>query len=138
MVVPKLPFRRVTYTEAMEMLQKAGEQIKWGDDFTKPQEKRMMELVGEQAFFLKDWPGSQKAFYSMPYKENPEMVHAFDCIYGGIEISRVRSASISLSFSGRGSVIRGSIQKTLRAISRLSLTVRRLTQAGASGLSVSR
>jgi len=23
----------------------------------------------------------------MPYKENPEVVHAFDCIYGGIEIS---------------------------------------------------
>jgi aspartyl-tRNA synthetase len=87
LVVPTLPFRRVTYTEAIEMLQKAGESINWGDDFTKPQEKKMMELVGEQAFFLKDWPAAQKAFYSMPYKENPEMVHAFDCIYGGIEIS---------------------------------------------------
>ncbi|MCX6643169.1 MAG: aspartate--tRNA(Asn) ligase [Candidatus Bathyarchaeota archaeon] len=85
--IPKLPFPRVTYTEAVKMLQSAGETIKWGDDFTKPQERLMMELVGEQAFFLKDWPGSQKAFYSMPYKENPDVVHAFDCIYGGIEIS---------------------------------------------------
>jgi len=72
LVVPELPFRRVTYTEAIELLQKAGEPINWGDDFTKPQERRMMELVGEQAFFLKDWPAAQKAFY---------------CIYGGIEIS---------------------------------------------------
>ena len=87
LTVPKLPFKRVTYTEAIEMLQKAGEQITWGDDFTKPQEKRLMELVGEEAFFLKDWPAAQKAFYAMPYKETPEIVHAFDCIYGGIEVS---------------------------------------------------
>jgi len=87
LVVPELPFRRVTYTEAIEKLQKAGEQINWGDDFTKPQERKMMELVGEQAFFLKDWPAAQKAFYAMPYGDNPEVVHAFDCIYGGIEIS---------------------------------------------------
>jgi aspartyl-tRNA synthetase len=69
------------------LLQKAGEHINWGDDFTKPQERIMMELVGQQAFFLKDWPAAQKAFYSMPYVDNPEVVHAFDCIYGGIEIS---------------------------------------------------
>ena len=87
LVIPKLPFKRVTYTEAVEMLHKAGEQINWGDDFTKPQEKKMMELVGEQVFFLKDWPSAQKAFYSMPFDDNPEVVHAFDCIYSGIEIS---------------------------------------------------
>ncbi len=86
LVVPELPFRRITYTEAVEMLQKVGEQINWSDDFTKPQEKKLMELVGQQAFFLKDWPAAQKAFYSMPYDDNSEVVHAFDCIYGGIEI----------------------------------------------------
>jgi len=84
--VPKTPFRRVTYTEAIEILQKAGEEITWGDDFSKPQEKLLMELVGEQAFFLKDWPGAQKAFYAMPREDNPDIVKAFDCIYGGIEI----------------------------------------------------
>ena len=86
-VVPELPFRRVTYTEAIEMLQEAGEEIAWGDDFSKPQERRLTELVGEEAFFLKDWPSVQKAFYAMPYEDNSDVVHAFDCIYGGIEIS---------------------------------------------------
>jgi len=103
--VPELPFRRVTYTEAIELLQKAGEEIQWGDDFTKPQEKMLKALVGQDAFFLKDWPGQQKAFYAMPYyKDDPEdsrylietygntdigdnIVRAFDCIYSGIEIS---------------------------------------------------
>ena len=103
--VPRTPFRRVTYTEAIEMLQGAGESIVWGDDFTKGQERRLTELVGEEAFFLKDWPGAQKAFYAMPYSRGDEgdaryleetygsadigdrIVRAFDCLYSGIEIS---------------------------------------------------
>jgi aspartyl-tRNA synthetase len=84
--VPEPPLRRITYTEAVETLQGAGEAISWGDDFTKPQERRLMELVGLEAFFLKDWPSAQKAFYAMPHADNPELVHAFDCIYGGIEV----------------------------------------------------
>lgn len=104
--VPELPLKRVTYTEAIRILQDEGETILWGDDFTKTQEKTLTELVGEKTFFLKDWPGEQKAFYAMPY--NPEIekdvkyleetypdnrnignriVRAFDCIYRGIEIS---------------------------------------------------
>jgi len=103
--VPRTPFRRVTYTEAIELLQGAGESIVWGDDFTKSQERQLTGLVGEEAFFLKDWPGAQKAFYAMPYSSDDErdaryleetygsqdiggkIVRAFDCLYGGIEIS---------------------------------------------------
>jgi len=105
LTVPKTPFRRVTYTEAIELLQGAGESIVWGDDFTKSQERQLTGLVGEEAFFLKDWPGAQKAFYAMPYDRGNEkdaryleetygsvdfgdkIVRAFDCLYGGIEIS---------------------------------------------------
>ena len=86
LVVPELPFRRVTYTESIEMLQDAGEEIAWGDDFSKPQERKLTELVGKEAFFLKDWPSVQKAFYAMPFEENPDVVHAFDLLYSGIEI----------------------------------------------------
>jgi aspartyl-tRNA synthetase len=85
--VPKLPLRRITYTEAVEMLQEAGEDMVWGDDFSKLQERSLMELVGEEAFLMKDWPSVQKAFYAMPYEENPDIVHAFDLVYNGVEIS---------------------------------------------------
>lgn len=85
--VPKLPFRRLTYTEAVEILQEAGEEMNWGEDFTKNHERRLMKLVGEEAFFIKDWPSIQKAFYAMPNKNNPEVVHAFDLLYAGIELS---------------------------------------------------
>ena len=86
-VVPELPLIRVTYTEAVEMLQGAGEEMIWGEDFTKPQERKLTELVGQEAFFMKDWPSVQKAFYAMPYEDNPDIVHAFDLLYGGIELS---------------------------------------------------
>ena len=85
--VPRPPLRRLAYTEAVEMLQGAGEEIAWGDDFSKSQERRLSELVGDEAFFIKDWPAVQKAFYAMPYEGSPDLVHAFDLIYGGIEIS---------------------------------------------------
>jgi len=86
-VVPELPLIRVTYTEAVEMLQGAGEEMIWGEDFTKPQERKLTELVGQEAFFMKDWPSVQKAFYAMPHEDNPDIVHAFDLLYGGIELS---------------------------------------------------
>lgn len=85
--IPELPLKRITYTQAVEMLQEVGEQMVWGDDFSKPQERQLMELVGKEAFFMKDWPSVQKAFYAMPHKENPNVVHAFDLIYNGVEIS---------------------------------------------------
>ncbi len=85
--VPELPLRRITYTEAVEMLQGAGDEMAWGDDFSKPQERKLTGLVGDEAFFMKDWPSVQKAFYAMPYPENPDVVHAFDLLYSGVEIS---------------------------------------------------
>ena len=86
-VVPELPLKRVTYSDAVEMLQEAGEEMIWGEDFTKPQERKLTELVGQEAFFMKDWPSVQKAFYAMPHEDNPDIVHAFDLLYGGIELS---------------------------------------------------
>jgi nondiscriminating aspartyl-tRNA synthetase len=85
--VPELPLRRLTYTEAVEMLQKAGEEMVWGEDFSKAQERRLMDLVGAEAFFVKDWPSVQKPFYAMPHEDDPDLVHAFDLVYSGIELS---------------------------------------------------
>jgi aspartyl-tRNA synthetase len=84
---PRTPFLRITYTEAVELLQEKGEKISWGDDFTKSQERILTDVLGENVFFIKDWCSAQKAFYALPHKNNPELVHAFDLLYNGIEIS---------------------------------------------------
>lgn len=85
--IPRLPLRRVTYTEAIELLRKKNESIKWGEDFSKAHEKMLREIVKDEAFFIKDWPTSIKAFYAMPYDDNPKICRAFDLIYNGLEIS---------------------------------------------------
>jgi aspartyl-tRNA synthetase len=85
--IPKLPLSRVTYDDVIRLLQKSGDKIKWGEDFSKTQEKLMTGLVGEEAFVLKDWPTEIKAFYAMPKEDNPKLCKAFDLIYNGLEIS---------------------------------------------------
>jgi nondiscriminating aspartyl-tRNA synthetase len=83
--IPKSPLKRVTYEEAIKILQKNGEKINFGDDFTKGQENKMGKLIGD-AFFIKHWPTEIKAFYAMPDEENPKICHAYDLIYNGLEI----------------------------------------------------
>ena len=85
--VPKLPLRRVSYTEAVQLLREAGEEAEWGEDFSKAQEHRLWELVGEDAFFIKDWPKELKPFYAMPREDDPRLCRAFDLIHLGLEIS---------------------------------------------------
>jgi aspartyl-tRNA synthetase len=104
LIIPELKLTRITYTKAIELLQESGEEIIWGNDFTKTQERLLTELIGKEAFFIKDWPTEQKAFYAMPYQHNNpkdskylsktypkiskslNIVRAFDCLYGGVEI----------------------------------------------------
>lgn len=83
--IPQTPIKRISYEEAIKILQKNGEKINFGDDFTKGQEKKLGELVGE-AFFIRHWPTEIKAFYAMPDEKNPKFCHAFDLIYKGLEI----------------------------------------------------
>ena len=79
--------RRFTYTEIIEMLKKAGEQIEWGADFSREHEKKMYELIGDEAFFIYEYPTAIRAFYSMPSEKNPKICNAFDLMYRGLEIS---------------------------------------------------
>jgi aspartyl-tRNA synthetase len=81
-----LPLKRVRYGDAIELLRKSGEQIEPGSDFSKTQEKRLTELVGDKAFFITHWPVELKAFYAMPAPDG-KTSEAFDLIYDGLEIS---------------------------------------------------
>jgi len=85
--IPKKPLKRISYTEAIELLQKEGEKVNWGDDFSKTQEKMLAKIVKDEAFFIKDWPTEIKPFYAMPYEDNPKICKAFDLIHNGVEIS---------------------------------------------------
>lgn len=56
------PFKRVTYKEALKILQKKGSDIKDGEDLGNDDETLIME--GEDApMFIEKWPADIKAFY---------------------------------------------------------------------------
>lgn len=86
--VPKLPFKRLTYKECIELLRKNGSPILYGYDFDAENEKKLCELVGlDVPFFILDWPTEMKPFYALPYEDNPQLTKSYDLMYGGIEIS---------------------------------------------------
>lgn len=71
------PFERISYTEAVEMLQKAGFPIQWGEDLGAPHE-RYISLQFEKPVFVHRYPAKAKAFYMQPDPENPEVVLCAD------------------------------------------------------------
>ncbi len=81
-----LPLKHVQYRDAIELLRKNGEDIEVGNDFSKTQEKRLSQLLKEEAFFIVGWPSEQKAFYAMPNQDD-KTARAFDLIYRGLEIA---------------------------------------------------
>ncbi len=84
--VPKLPFTRLTYSDALEALASAGIKIPWGEDFTPDAEKKLSEIHSDP-FFIKEWPTKIRAFYSMPKEENPDICRAFDMDWMGMELA---------------------------------------------------
>jgi len=80
-----LPLKRLRYHNAVELLQRNGEDIQIGNDFSKTQERKLAQLLEEEAFFIVGWPIEQKAFYAMPNQDG-KTSRAFDLIYRGLEI----------------------------------------------------
>jgi len=64
----KPPFPRMSYTEAVALLQAKGEDIVWGKDLGAADEAVLME-GRELPLFVHDYPKEAKAFYM---KENPD------------------------------------------------------------------
>ncbi len=85
--VPKTPFRRITYTEALELANQAGRaQMQWGDDLDTETERFLGETIGEH-YFLTDWPSSIKPYYTLPYEDKPEVCRGFDLMHPRMELA---------------------------------------------------
>ena len=85
--VPKIPFRRITYTEALELAQgRPGVEMKWGDDLDTETEKFLGATIGEH-YFLTDWPSSIKPYYTLPYEDKPDVCRGFDLMHPRMELA---------------------------------------------------
>ncbi|CCI87828.1 asparagine--tRNA ligase [Lactobacillus gigeriorum] len=63
-------FTRLKYDDAVKMLQDAGRDFKWGDDFGAPDEAYISEQF-DRPVFLINYPTSIKPFYMKKDPENP-------------------------------------------------------------------
>jgi aspartyl-tRNA synthetase len=85
--VPKLPFKRITYSEALDLAaKKAGVKMQWGDDLDTETERFLGETIGEH-YFLTDWPSSIKPYYTLPYEDKPEVCRGFDLMHPTMELA---------------------------------------------------
>ncbi|MFD1432902.1 asparagine--tRNA ligase [Lacticaseibacillus yichunensis] len=61
----QLPYPRIRYDKAIEMLQAADFDVKWGDDFGSPEETYLSDQF-EQPVFVLNYPKAIKPFYMLP------------------------------------------------------------------------
>ena len=89
--VPELPFPRIPYCDAIEIVQKGGGEIEWGDDI----ESHHCDLIAAQYpgfHFLPRWPMAMKPFYIF-HDENEkgttggQLSRGFDLNYGRDEMT---------------------------------------------------
>ena len=80
-------FGHVTYTEAVEILEKNNDKFEfkayWGCDLQTEHERYLTEEVFKRPVFVTDYPKEIKAFY-MKLNEDGKTVAAMDCLVPGI------------------------------------------------------
>ena len=80
-------FGHVTYTEAIEILEKHNDQfeypVHWGSDLQTEHERYLTEVVFQRPVFVTDYPKEIKAFY-MKLNPDGKTVAAMDCLVPGI------------------------------------------------------
>ena len=90
-VVPTVPFPRITMKEAYKVLRSLNIDIKDGEDFTKEQEVALCDYMekknGHQFFFVKEYPTKVRAFYTMAKEDEPEYSKSYDLYFKDVEIT---------------------------------------------------
>jgi len=80
-------FGRVTYTEAVEILKKSGQEfefpVEWGIDLQTEHERYLTEEVYKKPLFVTDYPKDIKAFY-MRMNDDNKTVAAMDLLVPGV------------------------------------------------------
>lgn len=71
------PFPRVTYDQAVKLLQEKGSKIAYGDDFGAPEETLLSEIF-DRPVCVTHFPARIKAFYMQPDKERPDLALGVD------------------------------------------------------------
>jgi asparaginyl-tRNA synthetase len=75
----KLPFPRLSYDDAVKMLQQKGSEIRWGGDFGGADETIISENF-DRPVLVHRYPSQVKAFYMAPDPQRPEVALCADML----------------------------------------------------------
>jgi aspartyl-tRNA synthetase len=91
-VVPSVPFPRVTLEQAKELVREQGQEVPGaGHDLDPPSERALSAIVkerhGHEFAFVTDYPTTVRPFYHMRHDHEPTLTKSFDLLWRGIEIT---------------------------------------------------
>lgn len=92
-VVPTVPFPRITMRKAREILAQRGYVLPTEDkeDLDPEGERRLSQYVkdelGHDFVFVTDYPVGVRPFYHMRHEEDPSLTKSFDLLWRGLEIT---------------------------------------------------
>jgi nondiscriminating aspartyl-tRNA synthetase len=91
-VVPEVPFPRVTLEQAKEMLRASGHEPPGaGEDLDPPSERALSALIereqGHEFAFVTDYPATVRPFYHMRHPDDQGLTRSFDLLWRGIELT---------------------------------------------------
>jgi len=89
--VPKRPFMRMDYSEAIEYCNDHGiykdddtqQRFEFGDDITEKPERAMTDMIG-RPIFLTRFPAHMKSFYMARCSDNKELTESVDLLMPGV------------------------------------------------------
>jgi nondiscriminating aspartyl-tRNA synthetase len=92
LIVPAVPFPRVTLEQAKELLREHGHEAPGSEhDLDPPSERALSEIVeekhGNEFAFVTDYPTTVRPFYHMRYPDRPTVTKSFDLLWRGIELT---------------------------------------------------
>jgi aspartyl-tRNA synthetase len=90
-LVPTVPFPKLTMKEAKGILGTMGVPSEKSGDLSPEEERKICEYVkqkeGHEFLFVTDYPAEFRAFYHMRYEDNPTITKSFDLLWNGLEVT---------------------------------------------------
>jgi len=91
LIIPQLPFPRITIAEAKKILATMGIPNERGGDLSPEEERGLstyaMKEFGHEFIFVHDFPANVRAFYSMRLETDSTISKSFDLLWNGLEIT---------------------------------------------------
>lgn len=78
--VPTLPFRKLTYEGALDIVAAQGFNVEYGKEIPWTEEKALSAMF-QEPFFITDFPITARGFYDREDPERPNILRDFDLLY---------------------------------------------------------